>query len=916
MGPGKSTRLRLIASMTLAVGVAGIGLLLLRNAWLPATLWQHASYDTLHSIGGTDLATIDNAPVVVVYLDLNSYIERDLDPAKPWPRDLHAQLLRRLNAAGARAVVFDIVFGAKGPDARADRALAEAIGDRSNVILAAEYNDKTSVVTDNDNDGGKIRSVGRVYSLFSSVASGVGLASLAIDDDRVARRFFAGFASADQPSLAWATAAYLKIPVTQGENAIVNANRSWIRYYGPATTIPHVSYSQALAPHGVVDEFFRGKVVFVGARTLVGMIDDRQDEFRSPFHSWNYKEYFIPGVEVHATELLNLMRHDNLRRMSPVAEVTVLLLVALLFGGGLIWLRPIPATLAAVVGAGAALGFAQVGFGRGTWFPWLIISAAQIPVALGGSTLFNSMEWYRARKRLEAAKRVSDAKIREQAELIDKAHDAIFVEDLTGKVVYANRSAVRMYDWTLEELQLHARWDELFAPDAEAARAARAAALRDGEWNGELRLQTKSGKIVVVASSWTLIRDEQGEPRELLLIKSDITEQKNLEQQFLRTQRMNTIGTLAGGMAHDLNNALAPILMGAQLLRRKARDDESRELLEMIETSTHRGAEMVRHVLHFARGRDGTYERLHIGTLVEEMEKLIHETFPKNINVDSFVPSDLWSVNANPTQLHQVLLNICVNARDAMPSGGKLSFIADNVLVTTEEAAALPDGIPGEFVSLLVSDTGTGMPPEVRAKIFEPFFTTKGEGRGTGIGLATVMRIVKSHGGFLRVDSQPGVGTGFEVFLPRSNDVPSIETTPVSVDIPRGEGEVILLADDEHAIRQLVTSELTSFGYRVLAAADGMEALALYRKHADEVSLIIADVGMPVMSGPEVISEVRKLSPNLPVILASGEATLENADGTTCINKPYELDDLLQTIRKRLVESRQNLPATDRIDSQ
>ena len=450
-------------------------------------------------------------------------------------------------------------------------------------------------------------------------------------------------------------------------------------------------------------------------------------------------------------------------------------------------------------------------------------------------------------------------------------------------------------------------WLELFSTDSAAAQTARTAALKDGEWNGELKLQTRAGQTVIVSSRWTLIRDETGQPHELLLINSDITEQKNLEQQFLRTQRMNTIGTLAGGMAHDLNNALAPILMGAQLLRRKATDAESRELLGMMEASTHRGADMVRQVLLFARGRGGDFERVELGGLVKELEKLVRETFPKNISVDAFLPGDLWAVRGNPTQLHQVLLNLCVNARDAMPDGGKLSLVADNVELTPGElaqfSANLPDPNPqtpaAKFISLLVSDTGTGMPPEVRAKIFEPFFSTKGEGRGTGIGLSTVMRLVKSHGGFLRVESEPGQGTSVEIFLPRATEPQAVEASSAARELPRGHGELILVAEDEKAIRELVTSELISFGYRVLAATNGAEAVALFRLHADAVRLFITDQAMPVMDGTHAIAELRRLKPELPVIFTSGEAAAaDQIKGVRLVSKPFALEELLVAIER------------------
>lgn len=895
-----STQSRLLTSAMLAACVAMVGWLLLATDWQPAAVIQRASYDALHSFSGSDTQVTGHSPVVIVYLDLNSYAERGLDPSKPWPRELHAELLRRLKSAGAKATVFDIVFSTAGTDPAADLALAQAIRDNGNVILAAEYNDKSSVATDDGQPWAKLGHVGDIYGPFMRVAAGHGIATLGIDDDRAVRRFVAGFTASEQPALSWAAASALRLPVTESTNAMNAANRTWIRYYGPPLTIPHVSYGQAIAPDGVTDDFFRGKIVFVGARPLVGNLNDRQDEFRSPYHSWRHKELFLPGVEVHATEMLNLVREDRLHRLTNGQELIILLLASLGFGGGLIWLRPIHGTIAAVIGAGLAVGLACAGFDRGIWFPWLIVCGAQIPVALGGSVLFHSLEWYRARKRFEASKKIADAKIREQAALIDKAHDAILVQDTTGKITYANRSAERLYGWSLADLRCDDVREALFSPDAVSAKAARSTALRDGEWNGELRQQTRSGRVVIVASRWTLIHDEAGRAHEMLLINSDITEQKDLEQQFLRTQRMNTIGSLAGGMAHDLNNALAPILMGTQLLRRKSTDEESRDLLALMETNTLRGADMVRQVLLFARGRGGEFERLELRTLVADMEKLVRETFPKSITVETFLPDDLWPVNGNTTQLHQVLLNLSVNARDAMTSGGKLTFVADNVKLTTAEAAAIPNGAAGEFVSLAVSDTGEGMTPEVQAKIFEPFFSTKPEGRGTGIGLATVQRIVKAHGGFLRVECETGQGTTFEIFLPRARSAAATAPAESIAESPRGKGELILIADDEQAIRDLMKSELLTFGYRVLTAANGAEAVTLFREHIDDVRLLVTDDAMPMMDGRAMIKELRLLKPALPIIFTSGQASLERIEDVVELSKPFPLEELLMAIHRSL----------------
>jgi two-component system cell cycle sensor histidine kinase/response regulator CckA len=562
-------------------------------------------------------------------------------------------------------------------------------------------------------------------------------------------------------------------------------------------------------------------------------------------------------------------------------------------------LRPIPAAIVAFAGIGLTLALSLSAFSRGTWFPWLIVSAAQIPIALGSSVLFHSIDWYRARRQYEVAKRVAEAKIREQAALIDKANDAIMVQDLDGHILYANASAERLYGWKFSELQGNGAATELTSPDSAATTTAHNDTLAMGEWKGELRQQTRAGKLITVASRWTLIRDDAGQPKALLLINTDVTEKKQLEEQFLRTQRMNTIGTLAGGMAHDLNNALAPILMGAQLLRRKTSDSESQRMLEMMEAQTHRSADMVRQVLLFARGHDGEFEQLELGPLVKELEKMVRETFPRNIEIETYLPGDLWPVRGNPTQLHQVLLNLCVNARDAMQEGGRLSFVVDNVELTAGEAARIPEANAGQYVSLLVSDTGTGMTPEVKARMFEPFFTTKGEGRGTGIGLATVMRLVKGHGGFLTLESEPGQGTTFEVYLPRATQTTAPIAAPRTATLPRGNGELILVVDDEEAVRELVAEGLELHGYRALTAANGAEAVQIFQRHSQEIRLLMTDTSMPIMDGLQTIEVLRGRRPSLPVILASGEQD-HAVNDVRILRKPFSLDDVIMAVNQSL----------------
>lgn len=890
MAANSSNRNRSLLAMGLVFLLVLLGVLLRHPESPLGDGLVRKSYDVLQQWRGAAGDGLRDSPVVIVYLDLNSFNLLNQDPTAPWSRQLHAELLRKLTAAPAKAVVFDIVFSAPGVDPAGDDALAAAMRENGRTILAGEASGKISHATTGNSEWVRASTIDPPWERFVAAAAGWGVASHIVDDDYGVRRYVAGgFGPDQQPSLTWGVAQLLKLPIAAEPDAMVRANGRHLRYYGPPLAIPHVSYAEALSTNGVPENFFRNKIVFIGARPLTEFFRGRQDEFRSPFHSWGNRELFTPGVEVHATEMLNLVRGDFLQRSSVAAELVGILLVAVL-GVGLLWLRPVPGAVVAGCGAAVVTLAAVFAFGRGGWFPWLIPVGVQIPVALGGSILFHSLEWYRARRRFEA-------RIREQAALIDKAHDAILVESLEGKVAYANPSAVRLYGWTADELQRSETLAQLFALDAETVAKARDAARDTGEWNGELRQQTKSGRVVMVASRWTLIRDERGQPQQLLLINSDITEQKELEAQFLRTQRMNTIGTLAGGMAHDLNNALAPILMGAQLLRRKSSDAETQNLLSLMESNTQRGADMVRQVLLFARGRGGELERLEIAPLVRELEKMIRETFPKNIVVETFLPKDLWPVRGNPTQLHQVLLNLCVNARDAMPDGGKLSFVADNVELSEPEAKQIPEGRAGRFVSVAVGDAGSGMSPDVLAQIFEPFFTTKGEGRGTGIGLATVVRIIKAHGGFLRVESEVGTGSTFEVLLPRAEASAGIAATAIPTDLPRGNGELLLVADDEVAMRELMQSELQSFGYRVLIAVDGAEAVALFQQHASDVKLLITDNAMPVLSGREAVAQVRKLKAELPVIYTSADAGEEPPAGATVLSKPFALDELLQAIQ-------------------
>ena len=361
----------------------------------------------------------------------------------------------------------------------------------------------------------------------------------------------------------------------------------------------------------------------------------------------------------------------------------------------------------------------------------------------------------------------AENKLKEQAALLDIASDAILAKELDGRIVYWNKGAERLYGWSADEVKGRKTYELLYTEeDLAAGQEALREVTEKGEWRGELHQKTKDGKKLIVEARWTLIRDDKGEPKGVLSVKSDVTAKRSIEAQLLRSQRLESLGTLAGGIAHDLNNVLAPILMGIEGLSFRNPDDYVRNILSIIKTSAQRGANIVRQILNFARGMEGDIGEIQLKHVIREIESIIQETFPKSIALKVDTPKDLWPVNGDATQLHQVLMNLCVNARDAMPDGGWVTISAENVSLDETYAKMNIEARPIRYVALKVEDTGTGMPPSVLEKIFDPFFTTKELGKGTGLGLSTVRSIVKSHGGFVTVYSEPNKGTSFKVYIP------------------------------------------------------------------------------------------------------------------------------------------------------
>jgi PAS domain S-box-containing protein len=473
--------------------------------------------------------------------------------------------------------------------------------------------------------------------------------------------------------------------------------------------------------------------------------------------------------------------------------------------------------------------------------------------------------------------KTGEQQIREQAAMLDVATDAIIVRDLRDFTIeFWNAGAEIIYGWQAAEVIGLKTTLEIFQKDlSQVDMSALELVLQKGVWQGELSKLTKAGKEVIVESRCTLVRDKAGNPKSILSVETDITAKKLLEQQFFRVQRLESLGTLATGIAHDLNNILTPILGAAQLLplTLPKLDGRNQRLLTMLVESSKRGSSLVKQILTFARGLDGKPTMLQVRHILAEIISVARQTFPKSIEIHLNLDSeDLWMVCVDATQIHQVLMNLFVNARDAMPNGGTITATARNEILDDTYTTLHPNVSAGAYIAMTIEDTGTGMDNETIDRIFDSFFTTKES--GTGLGLSTVMGIVKAHGGFITVQSTPDRGSSFKIYLPaiKTRLEEQLATVPESFD---GKGQLVLVIDDEVSIREITRDSLEIYNYHAMLASDGVEALTLYAQNWQRIAVVMVDMMMPHLDTKSVIQALQRINPAVNIIIMSGSASNE-----------------------------------------
>lgn len=503
-------------------------------------------------------------------------------------------------------------------------------------------------------------------------------------------------------------------------------------------------------------------------------------------------------------------------------------------------------------------------------------------------------------------RKLAQQQVREQAALLDVTTDAILVRSMNGQILFWNKGAETLYGWSSEDAIGQDADQLLYQDELKDSKEIHQCLMCEGSWKGERKQVTRAGQSITVMSRWSLVTDEKGHPNAVLTVNTDITQSKRLEDQFLRAQRLESIGTLASGIAHDLNNVLTPIYGVAYLLpiQLPTVDEKIQQQFEILKNSAKRASEIVNQVLLFAKGKEGERRPLQIRHLIKEIRSFVHKTFPNSIKVSVNVPQDMWLVKGDETQLHQVFMNLFVNARDAMPDGGKLTISSTNLQLDQAFVSNHIDAQAGPYVLVTVADTGVGISPDKLDRIFDPFFSTKQAQGGTGLGLSTVHGIIKSHGGFITIYTEVGKGSQFKVYLPATDSGERVEQENISS--PSGQGECVLVVDDDAPIRDIAQSVLSIHNYKVLVATDGIDALAQYTEHKSDIKVVLMDMTIPNLDSATAIQVMQKINPQVKIIAVSGLPGNEQIALTlgesvkTFLPKPYDSSALLVAIHNVL----------------
>lgn len=489
------------------------------------------------------------------------------------------------------------------------------------------------------------------------------------------------------------------------------------------------------------------------------------------------------------------------------------------------------------------------------------------------------------------------------AELLAVNPDAVVIHDMENKVLYWNRSAESLYGWTPEEI-LGRPIGRIFYLDAQERKGAVEALRHSGAWSGELRQVDREGHEYLVDVRQQLHRDESGEPVAIISFNRDITQQKKLADAAQRAHHVQSSSILAGGIAHELNNALAPIMLSSAMLKRTVEDEKSRSMVAMIEKCATKGADLITDLLAFERGKGGGSDIIRKTQILRAIQRAREAVVPENIELNVVLADNLWEFRGESAELGEAYKHIIQNACEAMPDGGTIDVEVTNCLCDENFASLAPEAEVGAYVSIAFKDTGFGIEKDIMGRVAEPFFTTKEPKQGFGFGLSNTQATVKGHKGFMVLESSKGSGTTLTLYLPadaQTNDNSEAIDTPE--DHTSGEGKLVLVADDELFIRETIKRTLEDRGYRVLTAQDGTEALAVYAGNQKEIDMVVTNVEMPFMDGPALCRALKKLNPDVRILVSSGHKQREKvAEIKTCgvdqfLAKPYTADQLADRVR-------------------